>query len=152
MAQDIDAVRRILARWLEDPEGGHPYRLSLERFDEYRAGDREWLEDDVELDFAAGARPVPGLATHGRGRAEFWRLWRGWLEAWSEYAMAYTEWEQRGDAVIVDLEVVASGQLSGAPVSLSATQVWRLHDGRIASLHTYPSRRAAIAALKGAER
>ena len=149
MADGIEAVKQVLSQWMDDPDADHPYLLSIERFGDYRAGEEEWLDPDVELDFAAGTARLPGLDTHGRGREEFWRLWRGWLEAWSEYRMGYSNWEQRGEAVIVDLDVVASGKLSGAPASLSNTQIWIMRGGRIASLRMFPSRRAALAALEG---
>ena len=152
MTDAVEELKQVLARWMDDPDDDHPYLLSLERFDAYRAVQDEWLDEDVEVDFAAGRASFPGLDTRGRGREEFFRVWRSWLEVWGEYRMGFTDWEQHGDAVVVNLEVEASGKLSGAPASLAVTQIWTVRDGRIASLRMFSSRRAALADLEGASR
>jgi len=152
VADAVEQLKHVLARWMDDPDGEHPYLLTLERYGTYRATEEEWLDEDVELDLAAGTASLLGLDTHGRGREEFFRVWRSWLEVWGEYRMGFSNWEQRGDSVIVDLEVEASGKLSGAPAKLAVTQIWTLRQGRIASLRVFGSRHAAVADLEGASR
>jgi SnoaL-like domain len=148
MAEEMKRVKEILSRWIDDPGSEHPYLLSEERMELYIASQDQWLDPEVELDFATGAS-LAGLETRGRGREDWWRLWRGWLEAWGEYRFQYTDWEQRQGRVIVVIDIATTGQASGVPVSISGWHVWTLRRDRIAGLHMFGARRAALAAIEG---
>jgi hypothetical protein len=142
----IETLKRIFSRWVDDPDSDHPYVLAAPRLDDYVAGDAEWLDPAIEFDFAA--ETAPGLESRGRGRDDWWRWWRGWLEAWGEYRFGLRDWAQAdGVTVLVDFDIAASGELSGAPTTLGGCQVFTLREGRIAGLRQFTSREEALAAL-----
>ena len=149
MPGSADRLAEIMSQFIDDPESSHPYFFSADRLEEYTANEDEWLDPDVEVEIspASGVR-MPGMADRSRGRKAWWAGWVTWLEVWGEYRFRLRDWTELGDDVLVDTEVVAAGQLSGAPASITVPQIFTIRDGRIAAVRMYGSRVEAIDAAR----
>lgn len=125
---------------------------NMEEFAE-RAGDfgafvRDTLDPEVELGLH-GIRGASVLGARFSGSQGWLDFWRAWLEPWSSYRIEFSNWAQRGDAVLVTLDIDAEGRGSGVEVHDTIDQVWTVRDGLVAGLDMYANRDRSLAALQG---
>jgi ketosteroid isomerase-like protein len=104
---------------------------------------RDYLDEQFELrlppDYPEGEpifRGREGLAQVNAMLREVWREWRFEGERFLD----------AGERVVVFARIVGKGAASGVPFELETTHVWTIHDSRVASLHAYRDRDAALEA------
>jgi hypothetical protein len=111
----------------------------------------ELIDPEIELDLAGfpGGETLPS----GRGRDVWFSFWREWLEPWEDLAIEHSNYEARGDLVVVDIHVSGRGGISGVEVGLEMAQLWTVRDGRVTRYAVFGERANAIAAAEaeGAE-
>jgi SnoaL-like domain len=146
-AADAADLEQVISGLLE---GGDPDEVAA-RIGELGELSLKSLDPEIELDMrdhpgVFGGTFVLGDVFHG---LEGWvRFWREWLEVWERYDFSYSNWEERGDNVLVDLEVNAVGRGSGIEIDWHQTQAWTVRDGRIVRLSVHPDRDSALAAIE----
>jgi len=74
-----------------------------------------------------------------------------WLEPWEEYSQEARDLVDVGENVVVTYTQVGRGKGSGAETRMDVSHVYAIREGKIASLHEYLSREAALEAA-GLER
>lgn len=156
---DMDARRVEVVRSITDGFSEYEFedfRDALERADDMDdfatlAGSLGELVRDVvdpEVEVALhGIRAGSMVGETFHGWDGWLRFWRSWLEPWGGYRVAFSDWAEVDDTVIVTLDVEARGRGSGVAVRERIAQAWTVRDGRITRLGMYASRRRAIAAL-----
>ena len=122
--------------------------------DRLRAGlDALWERGDWEASFGVLEpdfewTPPPSLPDAGtgpwRGRREFERMFRDWLETWEEHQISYELTDLPDGRVLVETTVSGRGRGSGAEVTMSTAQVWEFEDGRPVRMRWCGSRQEAL--------
>jgi ketosteroid isomerase-like protein len=72
-----------------------------------------------------------------KGRAEIERFLIDYLEQWEAFHQHVESTVQRGNRVLVSIQMKAVGRESGAEVSVRYAHVWTMHDGRAAEVDAY---------------
>jgi ketosteroid isomerase-like protein len=109
--------------------------LILRGYEAWNRGDLDWILDHLTDDFEF--HPAPDFfdldpVYHGHdGFRKFWRIWRG---AWETVMIRVQRTEDLGDRAYVLVRFEGIGRGSGASVSMSFGQIWRLRDGLAARL------------------
>jgi tRNA dimethylallyltransferase len=152
--QAAEAVVRRLVDWF----AATPFELVRETFlaaPDFESASRrikeagyaipDVIDPDVEIppEGVAGVRDDAGF----RGRDGFIKFWAAWFEPWEAYEWAPENWQQVGDAVVIDTVNRARGRGSGAPVEWTNAQIWTARDGRITRVVGYETREQAMASL-----
>jgi ketosteroid isomerase-like protein len=130
-----------------DPE--HPYAVSVDGIDEYRAALDDALDSEIVIDLAAlGSGLAPGLRDRYHGIEQTWDFWRTWLESWHDYRFRVENLEARGDYVIWEIDVAAKGATTGIEVTTRLAQVFTLRDGKVLRFSMFPDRSHALEAIE----
>lgn len=124
MTANLDVVRSIFARW----EQG------------------DWQESawaDPEIEFVIADGPDQRSITGTEAMA---RTWRGFLTAWTDYAITAEEIrELDGDRVYVRLRASGRGKASGAQIGLEqGANIFHIHEGTVRRLAIYFNYRNAL--------
>jgi uncharacterized protein len=72
-----------------------------------------------------------------QGRAEIERFLIGYLEQWEVFQQHVESTVQRGDRVLVNIQMRAVGRESGAEVSARYVHLWTMREGRAAEVDAY---------------
>ena len=104
-------------------------------FDAWTAGDYSdvaWADPEIEF-LTEG--PSAGLY---HGIEEMARVFRGWLDAFDQFATEATAFEAHGDAVFVEARFHGRGKASGMPLdALRGANVFVIRDGRVVRLELH---------------
>jgi ketosteroid isomerase-like protein len=85
-----------------------------------------------------------------RGLGAMRRFMNEWHDVWADDFTAQTEnIQEHGDAVIVLLRFTGHARASGVEIAGGVFQVYRFHDGKIASAEDFTDRNAAVRAAEG---
>jgi ketosteroid isomerase-like protein len=138
--ENVEIVRRVYA------ECG-PIALPLNPDEERALLDRmfgEYWDERVEVrmpdDYPEGAQLL-------RGREGMARLIAMLRETWTEFRFEPERFIDAGDQVAVFIHVVAEGGASGLVAERETAHVWRVRDGRLASIQIYLDRSQALEAV-----
>jgi GNAT superfamily N-acetyltransferase len=103
---------------------------------------------DENVEWDASHLEIPGAAGVYTGKEGVIAFWRAWMAPWDDYRYDAQNYEQVGDAVLVD--VTASGTTRGAQVhGLAQTQLYEFRDGRVVRWTGFPDRAQALARAAG---
>ncbi len=109
---------------------------------------RDAIDPEVEIGLN-GIRVTSLIGERFSGFSGWLDFWRAWLEPWAKYTIAFSNWAEHGDTVLVTLDIEAEGRGSGVEVRDSIEQAWRVREGQVVALDMYASRDRALAALEG---
>jgi ketosteroid isomerase-like protein len=128
-----------------------PEELGVVRdaYDAFARGDMEALTGrhlDPEIEWRT-TTDVPFQGTY-RGMDEFLRGMGEWTEAFDEMTTQVEELIDAGDRAVVLHRMRGRGRDSGVEVDLALWQVVSVRDGRVVTMHDYPSREEALAAAR----
>jgi ketosteroid isomerase-like protein len=138
--EDVDLVSRIYA------EGG-PFSLPLTPDEEAELLDRtfrEFYDEQVEIRMPADYPEGEQVLVGRRGMAEVIALLR---DSWTAWRFEAEQVVDAGHCVIVFIRVVAEGGASGLGAVQETAHVWRVRDGRLASIQIYRDRAQAREAV-----
>jgi ketosteroid isomerase-like protein len=119
--------------------------------------DALWLRGDWEAGFGALEpdfewTPPPGLPDVGagpwRGRKEFERIFREWLDMWEDHEIEYEFTDLEPGRVLAENSVTGRGRASGATVTMATAQIWEFEGGRPVRMRWYLTREEALASLR----
>jgi ketosteroid isomerase-like protein len=143
--EDVDLVSRLY-------EEGGPFALPLGPDEEQALLDRlfrdfydEQVETHMPADYPEGEQVLVGR----RGMTEVIAQLR---DSWTSWRFEPERFFDAGDCVTVFIKVVAEGGLSGIGAVQETAHVWRLREGRLASIQIYRDREEALEAVGLAER
>jgi ketosteroid isomerase-like protein len=118
--------------------------------------------DPEELSPEVWARLAPDFELHERSdlpdtkiyrtREESKAFWRKTQEIFAEIRWEPVSFVDRGDVIVVEAKIVATGRESDVPVALDETDVFWFRDGLIVRLKAFPSTAEALDALSGPAR
>jgi uncharacterized protein len=113
----------------------------------FAAGDREnWREYfDPDLIWDASASGLPWAGVY-RGHGGVERFFRDWLGAWRDYEIAYTDFIDAGDAVVVFFRQAGTGRGSGVRTEKDFFNVFDLRDSKVVRCRLFESREQALEA------
>jgi ketosteroid isomerase-like protein len=104
----------------------------------------ETLDPDVEW-HAAEDEPEAGKHT---GRDAVLALWDGWREAFDGFRADPLEFIVAGDTVVVPFRFRGNVRGSATETAIEETHVYRLRSGKVAEVHVFRERAAALEALE----
>jgi len=128
MAQeDVAAVQRVL--------------------DAFSSGDMDRILALIASDFVATIPPALSAEPDTyRGHDGVRRYFQTFTEAMSDIRFEGERFWDAGDAVVAAVRMTARGRQTAIMVEQLIGQVWRMRDGRAASVQSYPSMPAALRA------
>jgi ketosteroid isomerase-like protein len=90
-----------------------------------------------------------GLTEPARGVVELTAWYRDWMGLWESYAYRIVEYRDLGDWVLVPSDVEARGR-NGIPVEMRVFQIFRVREGKIATMRGFLTEEEALAAAAAA--
>ena len=128
-----------------------PEELALVRaaYGAFARGDMEALTGrylDPEIEWRT-TTDVPFQGTY-RGMDEFLRGMGEWTEAFDEMTTEVEEMIDAGERAVVLHRMRGRGRDSGVVVDLALWQVVAVREGKLVSMHDYPSREEALEAAR----
>jgi ketosteroid isomerase-like protein len=103
------------------------------------------FRDRFADDFTWRQRPEwPGRSVYGRD--DMPELWADLDETFSDYKLVAVDYAEAGDHVIVTVNLSAYIRASHDRIEGTVWHVWRLHDGLVAEVCVYSTRREAVEA------
>ena len=131
--------------WLGCPGGN--IEILREALEAFNSGDLERIVAVLDPDFEGVVPPEFSAEPDTyRGHDGIRRYFRTFDEAMEEVRFEPERFWQAGDAVAVTMRLTAKGRQTSIPVEQRFAQVWKLRDGRIASVQTYVSLPEALEA------
>jgi ketosteroid isomerase-like protein len=82
-----------------------------------------------------------------RGRDAWIRFWQEWAGPLDDLVMEDTNYEQIGDHVVVDMNIVAHPRGGGTPIEAAVVQLFAVRDDLITLYGVYPNRDEALGAI-----
>jgi ketosteroid isomerase-like protein len=129
--QNVEIVRSML----EPFDGVNGAAIDLGA-DVIRETLERYYSPDVELTTLASGIGS-GVNERYRGRDDFIRYLREWLEPFSDYRVENLDYIEAGDCVLVPTRQWGVGDGSGARVELELTTLYELRNGQIARMEQY---------------
>jgi len=112
----------VLSEWAQDPAWRH-------------------IHPEIEWDLTG----TGAVGVTANGPREVALFWADWIEAWKSYVYQVVEYRDLGDWILTPTEVRASGP-EGIPVEMRLFQIWRVRDGKVATMRAFLSEREALQA------
>ena len=113
----------------------------------FESGDREkWREffdPDVVWDTSTSDWPSAGVL-HGHAGVE--RFFRDWLGTWKDFEVAFREFLDAGDSVVVVFRQSGTGRESGVPIDREFFAIYDLEKSKVVRYRMYDSREEALEA------
>ena len=125
--ENVEIVRSVYERWNRN-DGD----LAL-----------DLLDPDIEIRQTATVFDTAGTF---HGHAGLRASARELFEAWRRIEWLPIRWTDRGDWLIVPVDVTAVGHHSGIPTQMKTCHAWRLDRGRVTEFYVYDTEAEALEA------
>jgi uncharacterized protein len=104
---------------------------------------REYFHPDVVWDTSASNWPSAAVL-HGHAGVE--QFFRDWLGTWSDFEVAFSEYLDAGDSVVVVFRQGGMGRQSGIHMERDFFAVYDLRESKVVRYRMYDSREEALEA------